>query len=208
MTFLQYEEGSKSNYQPRHPFVALHDVFIAFIAIGLIFVTVDGVRLYFVAVTLMFAVSALHHWLPYQTWHYRLDRSAIQIMIAGTPLPYTEYIVANGNELLLTVLWLWALAFVLVKIFLGRLMYQGFIPSVVYTVTGLLAVMVMLPVSLGSIWWGLIFWLGVALYGLQLFSYNKKWFDFYPERFGYREVQHLILFVAVMCHTLAALIYL
>jgi hemolysin III len=208
MGFLQHQEGVKSFYQPRHPFVALNDMAIVSSALLLVYVTDDWLRLYFVVVVVMFTASALHHWLSNQNWNYRLDRSAIQVMIAGTPLPYAEYIFANGDAWWLLMLGSWAAVFVVAKALFGKLMYQGFWPSVVYVVTGLLAVVVMVPVSLQSIWWSIIFWLGVGLYVLQLFSYNRKWFDFFPERFGYREVQHLILLVAVGCHALAALLYL
>lgn len=208
MSILEYQEGVKKSYRPRHPFVAVHDIAIAIGALFFIFATEDWSRLYFVVVLVMFFASALHHWLPYRQWHHRLDRSAIQVMIAGTPLPYVEYIFGNGDSWWFVVLWLWAIVFVVVKIVSGRLMYQGFWPSLVYAVTGLLAVVVMVPVNLDSFWWSSLFWLGVGLYGLQLFSYNRKWFDFYPERFGYREVQHIILLAAIGCHTLAALLYL
>ena len=129
-------------------------------------------------------------------------------MIAGTPLPYAEYIFGNGQSWWFAALWFWAVVFVFMKIVSGRLMYQGFWPSVVYVVTGLLAVVVMVPVTLQSLGWTALFWLGVGFYALQLISYNRKWFDFYPERFGYREVQHLILLAAMGCHTIAALLYL
>lgn len=208
MKFLRYQEGYKLWWRSRHPFVAFHDIVVTISALFLVSISQGWLQLYFFVVTAMFATSGLHHWLPYQSWHHRLDRSMILIMIAGTPLPYTEYILGSGGGWWFLILWLWTLVFMFVKIVFGRLMYQGLLPSSVYAVTGLLAVVVMLPVDLQSFWWFILFWFGVGLYGLQLFSYNQKWFDFYPEHFGYREVQHLILLAAVGCHTFAAFHYL
>lgn len=207
MKCLQYEEGAKPWCRPRHPFVSWHDIGIASFAFVFVYFTENWLRWYFVVVAVMFAISALHHWLPNRGWHYRLDRSAIQVMIAGTTLPYTEYIFANGAGWWFGVLWIWALVFILIKIVFGKLMCQGLWPSVVYAGTGLLAIIVMLQAGLQSQWWLTLFWLGVGLYGLQLFSYNRKWFDFYLGKFGHREVQHLILLAAVSCHSFAALCY-
>jgi hemolysin III len=208
MSLLQYEEGVKTWHRPRHPLVALQDMVIVSLALCLINLTENWTEWYFIAVAVMFTVSTLHHWLSYQSWHHRLDRSAIQIMIAGTPLPYVEYIFANGDGWMFGFIWIWVAVFISAKIIFGRLMNRGLWPSVVYAATGLLAVTVMAPVELQSSTWGILFWSGVGLYALQLFSYNRKWFDFYPEKFGYREVQHLILLVAVGCHASAAIRYL
>ena len=65
MSFLQHKEGVKSWFRPRHPFVAVHDVVIAGAALVLVGVTEEWTRLYFVVLLLMFAASALHHWLSY-----------------------------------------------------------------------------------------------------------------------------------------------
>jgi hemolysin III len=207
MRFFEYEEGIKHWCRPRHPFVSLHDITIVCLALFFVYATEDWLRLYFVIVAVMFAISALHHWLPDQRWHCRLDRSAIQIMIAGTTLPYAEYILASGGGWWFGMLWVWATVLMLIKITFGSLMSHGWLPPMVYVVTGLLAVMVMVPVGLQLESWAILFWLGVGFYTIQLIPYNKKWFDFYLEKFGYREVQHLILLVAVGCHSFAALSY-
>lgn len=207
MRFFRYEEGVKSWLRPRHPFVSLHDIVVVCLASYLVLITERWVRLYFVVVVLMFAVSALHHWLPSRGWHDRLDRSAIQMMIAGTTLPYAEDILANGGGWWLGVLWLWATVLILIKIAFDTLLSKGVWLPRVYVITGVLAVVAMTPVGLQLELWAILFWLGVGLYTLQLISYNKQWFDLHLNAFGYREVQHLILLLAVGCHSFAALSY-
>jgi len=206
MRFFQYEEGIKSWRRPRHPFVSLHDIAVVCLALFFVFMTERWVRLYFVVVVVMFTISALHHWLPNSGWHYRLDRSAIQIMIAGTTLPYAEDILASGGWWF-WILWIWAAVFILLKIMFDKLWSESVWLPRVYFITGVLAVFAMAPVGLRWEGWAILFWLGVGLYTLQLFSYNKQWFNFHLDAFGYREVQHLILLMAVGCHTFAALSY-
>jgi hemolysin III len=207
MNYLKYEESVKKWYRPRHPFVAAHDLVVVVVVTIFSLITSSWQQLYFLVVVAMFAVSSLHHWLPYESWHHRLDRSMIQIMIAGTPLPYTIEIIGNGDFMLLVLLWGSAVLFFIIKIVFGYLTRQGFWSAAVYVVTGLLAVAVMIPVQSKSIFWTVIFWSGVGIYALQLLSYNRKWFDFFPERFGYREVQHLMLLAAVCCHAVAMFVF-
>ncbi len=204
MRALAYQEDVKAWFRPRHPVVAMHDSVVAIGALCLALTAETWLQYYLCIVGLMFGVSALHHWLPYAAWHHRLDRSMIQIMIAGTPLPYVPEIVTAGTVWWLVALWIWALGFLALKLLAGQLMYRGLWPAVVYAVTGLLAVGVMWPVRVDEAGWATLFWLGVVLYALQLVSYNRKWFDVVPRHFGYREVQHLILLGAVSLHVYAA----
>lgn len=207
MNIIKYTECNKAWYRPRHPVVALHDIGLVGMALALTNITSGYLQTYFFVVAAMFAVSAIHHWLPYHEWPHRLDRAMIQVMIAGTTLPYTQTLVENGGRWLLMVLWVWALTFFSIKLMFGCLMYRGVFPSCVYVVTGILGIVAMSSVGIPSTWWLVAAWLGVTLYALQLFVYNLQWLDFYPERFGYRESQHLILLMAVSCHTIAAFIY-
>lgn len=193
MHYLDHKEHAESWLRPRHPFVAVHDTTIAGIALYLAVVSDGWLQPYFVVVVAMFSTSALHHWLPLREWHHRVDRSMTQIMIAGTPLPYTEIIRDSGYVLWLAVLWIWAVVSVTIKLTSGRLIGEGVVPASVYVVTGVLAVAVMLPVDKGSGGWTFLFWSGVGLYLLQFLSYNLRWFDVFPDKFGYRETQHVIL---------------
>jgi hypothetical protein len=62
----------------------------------------------------------------------------------------------------------------------------------------------------GSFWtkipapYNSLFFLGVALYGLQLVIYTAKLCDYRPNLFGYREVQHSMLFLAATLHSIVA----
>jgi len=207
MRFLQHQEHTDSYLRPRHPFVAVHDIIVSVAAIFLVLVTDGWLQAYFVVVVAMFATSALHHSLSLREWHHRIDRSMIQIMIAGTPMPYTEVILENGYGLWFALLWAWAGLSVIIKLTSGYLIGEGLLPAFVYVVTGALAITVMFSIDMGSNNWTFLFWSGVALYFLQFLSYNLKWFDVFPGKFGYRESQHLILLLAVMCHTVAGIKY-
>lgn len=205
---LRYREGEKTWWQPRHPFVAVHDLVLVMMS-GALLMFANGVwtQGYFLVTMIMFGVSALHHWLRYQAWHHRLDRAMIHIMVAGTTLPYTELVLVNGGGVWLVVLWGWATVFVIAKSF-GRLISQGVLPAVVYTVTGGVAVVVMLPIhtKFEPLFWLACFWVGVVVYSVQQLTYSCRWFDVYPQRFGFREVQHLLLAGAFGLHAIATFI--
>ncbi|MDP4020919.1 MAG: hypothetical protein Q8P58_02690 [Candidatus Adlerbacteria bacterium] len=159
-----------------------------------------------VAIALQYIVSFLHHWLPYSEMRSKLDRSVISLVIGATYVPYWGSLLPVQEAV-------------------QRLPWVG-----LATLIGFSLVLTSAPDRLVGLFWavfasaGLIisfwelqmwlppvalalFWLGSSLYGVQQLVYALRYPDPLPELFGYREVQHLVLFVATIIGSIIALQY-
>ena len=169
-----------------------------------------GSAIYSFTVSALFGVSALYHrpnWRPQvRRWLRRLDRSVILLLIAGT---YTPMALAFPN-----VGWVRAL-FVIVWVgaFLG--MVFQFIPLslpkpvvvIPYLVLGWLGVSLLPPAFryVGSAAAGLLI-AGGILYTVGAIAYARRAPNPKPGVFGYHEVFHLFVVLAVACHYFAIVI--
>lgn len=207
MQWLVYNQTDRDSRYPRHPFVALLDsVVVGIVLLGVLFLDVAiWTGLYLLVVGLMFLVSAMHHWLPHHDTRHVLDRAMIYVLIAGTTLPYVPFVAADGLSAAQVLLCTAALFGMYAK-YRGVGMQVRGLSAVMYIVVGFGSVYVMQDVheyiGLEKALW---FWFGVGLYALQLSIYTKRWCNWYPKRFGYREVQHLVLVAAAGIHTALSL---
>ena len=78
--------------------------------------------------------------------------------------------------------------------------------QVLFGLAGVGSITIMTSVSVYVAIWYVLFWAGVALYALQFISFNLKLFDWWPNYFGYREVQHVLLAGAFAAHAVAVFI--
>jgi hemolysin III len=188
------------------------------VAAGIVLVSVVGATrgaeaafatsIYALTVCLLFGVSAMYHRVRWtragrHALVARLDHSMIFVFIAGTYTPFAVLAMPERTgRIVLTVVWLGALAGVLLKTswitaprWLGVPLYLAlgwvavFVLPSLFTHGGV-ATFVLVVVG------GLIYTFGGIVYGL-------KRPDPWPRVFGYHEVFHLCTVVAASCHMVA-----
>lgn len=205
MLFAPYDESiTKAWWYPRHPGVTWLD----FVGIWSSFTWLIAsphwtISIYSCVLITLYSVSALYHHVQYREWLGKLDHIMIFYVIAITALPYWGMILPfswyTGGPLIIVAI---CLIGTIVKI-------VSFLPRFV---SGLAYIAASVPmVSYFIIYQDLIpnpqriLWLmGIILYGLQLGVYTLQRPDPYTERFGYREIQHLILLCATNLHSWVA----
>jgi channel protein (hemolysin III family) len=185
---------NKSKLHPRRPGVVRIDVALVLQALGVATIAPSIYSFgYCIVVVMMFSVSAFHHWLPDASWHYRLDRSMIYLLVAGTTLPYVPQILFLDKVLGLWLLFFATVAGMLLKA-CGVAMQKGGWGTLLYLMVGSISVYVMLGVHelLGTTW-ALWFWGSVAGYVISMVIYNKS----LPNMRWHRVAQHLTLVLPV-----------
>jgi hemolysin III len=192
--------------------------FAVSVAAGIVLVSVTGATrgadaalatsIYAVTVCLLFGTSAVYHRVKWsrESRHAvlaRLDHSMIFVFIAGTYTPFALLAMPERTgQVVLTVVWLGALAGVLLKTswitaprWLGLPLYLALGWVAVFVLPDLLqyaGVAAFVLVAVG----GLIYTVGGIVYGLRR---PDPW----PLVFGYHEVFHLCTVVAATCHMVA-----
>jgi hemolysin III len=160
------------------------------------------------AIVGMFTVSATYHRVNWKstrvrTWMKRLDHSMIFVLIAGTYTPFALLAMPHdAGMLVLTIVWVGALAGVLLKMcwpsaprWVGVPLYlllgwvAAFYIAAIMHMAGV-AAMVLLVV-------------GGTLYSIGGILYALRWPDPWPSTFGYHEFFHACTAVAAICHYIA-----
>jgi hemolysin III len=165
-----------------------------------------GAAVYAIGVLAMFGVSALYHrgrWTPARRpWLKRADHSAIFVMIAGTYTPICLVALSPtlGHRLLIVV-WIGAAIGVLGA--MTGYAERRVIGLVAYIGLGWVAVLAV-PQLLRHSGGGTIALLGIGgityTVGAICLGLHKP--DPYPDVFGYHEVWHVLVTLAVACHYL------
>lgn len=161
---------------------------------------------YSVTVCSLFGTSALYHRRVWGPRGYgvmkRLDHSMIFLLIAGTYTPFCVLLLDRPRGLL-TLVWSWALAGVVLKMawpgaprWLGVPLYIGLgwvavfmLPDILHS--GGVAALVLLVVG------------GVA-YSVGAVFYASRWPNPWPSTFGHHEFFHACTLIAAICHHIAA----
>ena len=155
------------------------------------------------SVVLLLGASALYHT---PTWSDKararlrsVDHSMIYVLIAGS---YTPFCLAMGGTAvvyLLPVVWLAALGGVLKSIFWAHA--PKLVSTLLYIAMGwaLVPYMPELWMELGPTGFMLLA-IGGALYTLGAVCYATRWPDPLPLTFGYHEIFHVMVIVALSCH--------
>jgi hemolysin III len=163
-----------------------------------------GAVIYAIGVVAMFGVSALYHrgrWTAgRRPWLKRADHSTIFVMIAGTftPICLVALSPTLGRALLLVV---WIGAGIGVLGALTGFAERKVIGLVAYIGLGWVAVLAMpqLVHRTGALAVGLLA-AGGIMYTVGAICLGLHRPDPYPDVFGYHEVWHLLVAVAVACH--------
>ena len=141
--------------------------------------------------------------MPHIPWRMRLDHTMIGIVIVTTVIPYWggffPYETPFGWSLII---------FMIIFSIMIRLVLN---PSSI--LSGGIYLLIGTPVLFDlTRFWELLpspsdvfFMVGMTVYVLSLIIYTYHWFDFYPNVFGYRGVQHILLISATTLHGLASL---
>jgi hemolysin III len=151
----------------------------------------------------LFAVSATYHrptWSPrVRRVLWRIDHSAIFVLIAGTYTPFCLLIGSAGGRFALAAIWIVAALGVSVSIAWPDAPKK--VMAVIYVGFGWMAVPVlpMIRATIGDGTLALLF-LGGLLYSLGAIIYALRRPDPFPAVFGFHEIFHLCVVAAAACH--------
>ena len=151
----------------------------------------------------LFAVSASYHrptWSPrVRRVLWRIDHSAIFVLIAGTYTPFCLLLGAAGGRFALAAIWIVAALGVAVSIAWPDAPKK--VMALIYVGFGWMAVPVlpMIRATIGDGTLALLF-LGGLLYSLGAIVYALRRPDPFPAVFGFHEIFHLCVVEAAACH--------
>ena len=151
----------------------------------------------------LFAVSATYHrptWSPrVRRVLWRIDHSAIFVLIAGTYTPFCLLLGAAGGRFALAAIWIVAALGVAVSIAWPDAPKK--VMALIYVGFGWMAVPVlpMIRATIGDGTLALLF-LGGLLYSLGAIIYALRRPDPFPAVFGFHEIFHLCVVAAAACH--------
>jgi hemolysin III len=167
----------------------------------------SGVVVYVVAITSMLTASACYHRLHVsdstRAILRRVDHSMIGVAVAGTYTPVVV-LVANGTTelVLLTLLWLGALGGLALTLFKPDAPRQ--VRAILYIALGWVGVSI-IPnlVHKAGVAALVMVAIGGAFYSLGALVYGIRRPNPAPRTFGFHEVFHSLVVVAVVCHFVA-----
>lgn len=160
--------------------------------------------IYVAGICALFGASAVYHvptWSPSARRRLRrVDHSAIFLAIAGTYTPVAALALGDPiRQVLLWTVWLGAAAGIAVKV--RWIDAPPWVQAVPYILLGWVALAVV-PALASAVGWAAVTFLlvGGGLYTLGAVVYARKSPDPAPATFGYHEVFHALVIVAVACH--------
>ncbi len=167
--------------------------------------------IYGVSLILLFAASAAYHMVKARPKVIevlrKLDHSAIYLLIAGTYTPFCA-IMFDGfwKWGLLSIIWVLALVGIVTKLFI--LQAPRWLTAGIYIVMGwlcLAAIGDMLKVQpVGALIWLIT---GGVIYTLGALVYVTKTLDFFPGKFGFHEIWHILVILGALAHFIAIAAY-
>jgi hemolysin III len=134
-----------------------------------------------------------------------LDHSAIYILIAGTYTPFCVLVFSGFFHWgMLAVVWSFALAGIVVKIFYVKA--PRWLNASIYVLMGWLGVAAFGQITAFSA--DILVWLviGGVIYTLGAVVYSTKLFNFIPGKFGFHEVWHLFVLAGATAHFISVLL--
>jgi hemolysin III len=170
-----------------------------------------GAAVFAASVAVMFGASALYHrpnWTPrWRPWLRRLDHAGIYCLIAGTYTP-VGLLVLRGSwqTVVLAIVWGGAATAIFVRLF--WITAPKWLGAVVGITIGWVGVVALPKVANGAGWTCVVLiLLGGLAYSLGAVVYATKRPDPFPTVFGYHELFHLLVIVAVALQYAAIAFY-
>ena len=198
----------------REPISGLIHLFSAVLAlIGLVLLVIVGrgdsprvfsLVVYGLSLVTLFTASTVYHLVrnpAADTSKLRkFDHAAIYVLIAGTYTPICLNFFSGFLQWgFLAFIWAFALAGVLVKLFVIKA--PRWVTAGIYLVMGWMALLVIKPmldtIPVGGLLWMLA---GGLLYTFGAVIYITKKLDLVPGVFGFHEVWHVFVSLAALCH--------
>lgn len=181
---------------------------------GLLFVLLaDGARartgtaVWAVALTGLFAVSAIYHrgtWQPaVRDWWQRADHSMIFVLIAGSYTPVCLMVLEGSKSwLMLAIVWGGALVGVATRLLWHTAPRWLFVPM--YIALGWVAVIAAPDLATAApVYANALLLAGGILYTLGAVVFAAKRPDPWPQVFGFHEIFHALTLAAALCHAVA-----
>ncbi len=196
--------------------------FIPFLAaiVGLIFLvkysyenisTLITMTIYGVSMILLYGASTVYHWVrttpKKELLLKKIDHCAIYLLIAGSYTPVFFYgLDGVWKWIMLPAVWVLALIGILLKLWLihaPRYISTGFYLSLGWIAVIPFAQLIKnLPIE--AI---ILMMIGGLLYTIGGIIYATKWFDFFPNRFGFHEIFHLFIASGSTVHFFMMFLY-
>jgi hemolysin III len=204
--------------RPRYRGVSHEIAFVASVGAGVLLVDTTtttratvAATIFAVSVSLMFAASALYHRINWPSRRQRqlfakLDHAAIYLLISGTYTPF-GLIVLHGawRPAVLGTVWTGAGLAIILKLFWGEA--PKWVPATIGLALGWIAV-IALPELIRIGWSGSSLLLAGGLsYTGGAIIYARRRPDPNPAVFGYHEIFHLLVILAVACQYAAIAFY-
>jgi hemolysin III len=160
--------------------------------------------IYGLSLILMFSASATYHMVysspGVSTWLRKIDHTAIYLLIAGTYTPIClNYLTGFWSYGLLIIIWIMALAGVIVKLFVIKA--PRWVTAGIYLAMGWLSILFIRQI-LSSMPASAIAWLvmGGLLFTLGSVIYVIKKPDPWPDVFGFHEIWHIFVILGCLAH--------
>ena len=167
--------------------------------------------IYGLSLVALFGVSALFHRVTWshraRRWMGRLDHAMINVLIAGTFMPFGLLVLSPTlATVLLAVVWGGALAALLLHVL--WIDAPKWLSALVYLVLGWSGIAA-LPELVAYVGWGptALLALGGALYSAGATVYTLRRPDPVPAVFGYHEVFHALVIAAALSHYAVVALY-
>lgn len=166
---------------------------------------------YGVSAILLYGASSLYHWLktaPRTELVLRtLDHIAIYLLIAGSYTPVFFYGLDGVLKwVMLVTVWVLAGIGMVLKVWLVSA--PRFVTAAFYLMLGWIALIPFLQLvnnlPVGAL---ILMMAGGVAYTLGAVIYATKWFDFFPNRFGFHEVFHLLVVAGTVIHFVMMVLY-
>jgi hemolysin III len=183
--------------------------FVVAIAFGIVLVLIASTArerlaaaVFAAAMTGMFGVSALYHRPNWSTrprrWLRRLDHAMIYLLIAGTYTPFGLLVLSGAWQVtVLAIVWSGAAVAILLKfVWIDSPKWVAVVLGVALGWVGIVAFPQLTSIGAGGI---ALILAGGVLYTAGSIVYARKRPDPAPAVFGYHEVFHALVIVAVAC---------
>ncbi|MFN2468687.1 MAG: hemolysin III family protein [Gaiellaceae bacterium] len=204
------EARAAARVKPRLRGISHQVGFFASIPLGVaLVVAVDGgvarlaAAIFATSVTAMFGASAFYHrptWSPAQRSRLRrLDHAGIFGLIAGSYTPFGLLVLTGGwRVVVLSIVWAGSAVSIVLRLFWGSM--PKWVTAAIAVTLGWVAVAAfpLIVARIGPAASTLLF-TGGACYTLGALVYASRRPDWWPATFGYHEVFHALVVVAVAC---------